>query len=402
MVGATGPAWAWTRDVLGLNFGPGPMEEGTYIYDPTHPGDYQRINSVPANGMRFIDIDNDGEQELIVAYNATTDDGGVTYNHFGLYIYDDGVFTHINDVTPWDPYWDTDDLDEDGVNPEWRWINGGWATWGNYLVVDYGDNPDWGGLYLYNAATGWQRLNNVDPRIHGAMDIDNDGDDELLVSFIGHGTYIYDGAWKYLTTCGEFDRFFKYRDKLLYTNWRGVFIWDFVAGTPPMHINSVPPNDIDILDIDNDGQDEIVFDFGARLEDDGTWTHYGVYIYDDAGYMHINSVSPSAISTMGYTWQWGWQFAWGNRMVFNYGEDPDWGGVYLYDVANGWQRINVIPASDMGTADLNNDGVDELVLAFATVAADMVTPYDWGIYTYDQNGAYRHLGGTSPWMLWTQ
>ena len=62
------------------------------------------------------------------------------------------------------------------------------------------------GLYIYEPASGtWQQppINTVMPDQIIAVDIDRDGNDELVVSFPGYGLYTYepeDGTWDRINT----------------------------------------------------------------------------------------------------------------------------------------------------------------------------------------------------------
>jgi len=56
------------------------------------------------------------------------------------------------------------------------------------------------GLYHYDQAGGWKQWNTVDPGQMTAVDIDNDGVEELVFSFSGFGLYYFDetNGWQLL------------------------------------------------------------------------------------------------------------------------------------------------------------------------------------------------------------
>mgnify|MGYP005847541113 FL=1 len=127
---------------------------GLYAYDPTDG--WQQINTVHPDKMIAADIDNDGQDELIAGFTG-----------YGLYFYvDPGLWTQINTVVP-----------EAMMHA------------GTSIVCDYGAAY---GLWHYELATGWQQLNTVDPGLMLTADIDNDGEEEGIISFAGYGLYYYD------------------------------------------------------------------------------------------------------------------------------------------------------------------------------------------------------------------
>jgi hypothetical protein len=67
------------------------------------------------------------------------------------------------------------------------------------IVLDFGTAY---GLYYWNQPTGWAPWNSADPNSLLAVDIDNDGLDELVASFNGYGLYTYEPsteAWNRIT-----------------------------------------------------------------------------------------------------------------------------------------------------------------------------------------------------------
>ena len=68
----------------------------------------------------------------------------------------------------------------------------------NGLACDYGVY----GLWSWTQTGGWQLRNTVDPGQMVAVDIDNDTQEELVVTFSGYGVWIYDptSGWSQLNT----------------------------------------------------------------------------------------------------------------------------------------------------------------------------------------------------------
>ena len=139
------------RDELLFNYG----AYGLWHYDQI--GGWSQLNTVAPGQMVAVDIDNDSQDEL-----------AVTFSGYGLWIYDPtSGWTQLNTIAP-------DNM----------------IRQGNGLAFDYGVY----GLWSWTQAGGWQQLNTVDPGQMVAVDIDNDSQDELAVTFSGYGLWIYDST----------------------------------------------------------------------------------------------------------------------------------------------------------------------------------------------------------------
>jgi hypothetical protein len=257
------------RDELAVAF----SGDGLSIYDPVN--DWQRINTVDPVKMIAADIDGDGKDELIAGFNG-----------YGLYSYDDsGMWSAapINDVIP-----------EAMVR-----TSGG-------IVCDFGAAY---GLWSYNTSAGWMLLNTVDPDQVVAADKDGDGKDELVVSFVGWGLYLYEpegGIWQ--------------------------------------RINTVIPDRILAVDLDGDLDDELVISFPG----------YGLYVFEPEGLIWqqppINTVIPE------------------NMIRLNNGIACDFGpafGLWTWTLTGGWVQRNDVDPMQMLAADIDNDGTDDLVVSFS-------------------------------------
>jgi hypothetical protein len=108
--------------------------------------------------MTAVDIDRDGEDELVLSFMS-----------YGLYTYEPtgSIWTRITTVLP-----------------------EAMIRHGNGVACDFGTAY---GLWLWDQAGLWQRINNADPDKMISSDVDGDAKDELIVSFAAYGLYIYDG-----------------------------------------------------------------------------------------------------------------------------------------------------------------------------------------------------------------
>ena len=148
---------------LVLDFG---APYGLWHYDREKSQPWSQLNTVNPGLMTAADIDKDGQDELIVAFSG-----------YGLYTYDQtNGWTPINTVIP------------EAVIP-----------FRNGIACDFGAAH---GLWFWDQTGGWKQINTVDPDKMIAADIDGDGQDELIVSFVGYGLYIYAEAsgWTQINT----------------------------------------------------------------------------------------------------------------------------------------------------------------------------------------------------------
>ncbi len=176
-------------------------------YDNTLVGDFGAIGLWKFDGAAWtqltpLDADNSGN--TMVAYGGgTAVDFGSTD---GLWHYDGTTWSSL---TTWDPEdvmkeWTGDLIVDFGTDGLWNYDGAMWSrltTWdaedaveyGTGLAVDFGAN----GLWHYDEAT-WTQLTSDDADMMVAVDIDNDGHDELAASFEGYGLKIYDevNGWK--------------------------------------------------------------------------------------------------------------------------------------------------------------------------------------------------------------
>ena len=139
---------------------------GLYIYEPAS-GTWQQppINTVMPDQIIAVDIDRDGNDELVVSFPG-----------YGLYTYE-----------PEDGTWDR-------INTE---ITESMIQQGNGIAADYGGTY---GLWVWTREGGWQPRNTADPGQMVAVDIDKDGIEELVVAFSGYGLYYHDevDGWHFL------------------------------------------------------------------------------------------------------------------------------------------------------------------------------------------------------------
>jgi hypothetical protein len=244
------------------------------LYRKDTANDWQPINTVNPEKMIAADIDGDSKDELVAGFAG-----------YGLYYYDDlgGWSPPINTVIP---------------DAMVRYSEG--------VICDYGEAY---GLWSYNTSGGWALLNAEDPDKIVAADIDGDGEDELVVSFVGWGLYSYEPVGN---------------------------IWQ--------RINTVIPDKMLAMDIDGDRNDELVISFSG----------YGLYVFEPEGLIWqqppINTVIPDDM------------IRYGNGIVCDFGSAY---GLWYWTLEGGWrERWNDADLGQMVAVDIDRDGVEELVVSF--------------------------------------
>jgi hypothetical protein len=244
---------------------------GYGLYIRGSADDWQRINTVVPEKMLAADLDGDGEDELMAGFIG-----------YGLYSYDDlgGWSPQISAVIP---------------DAMVRYSEG--------VVCDFATD---GGLRSYNKDAAWSRLNTEDPDKMVAADLDGDGEDELVVSFVGWGLYTYEPEGR---------------------------VWDRINREIPDHILAV--------DIDGDGNDELVVSFPG----------YGLYTYEPEGrtWDRINRETPEGMIRLD------------NGIAVDFGAAY---GLWVWSQGGSWQQRNPISPDQMVAVDLDKDGVEELVASF--------------------------------------
>ena len=219
---------------------------GQWLWDRTRG--WRQINAFDPGKMIAADIDRDAEDELVTSFVG-----------YGLYYYDvPGVWTQINTVIP------------EHMIP----LNSG-------IVCDFGAAH---GLWYWTQAGGWEPLNAVDPEQMLAVDINNDGTDELVASFDAYGLYwrYETGPWTPINTVIP-ENVIRLNSGLAcdFGATYGLWIWTQTGGW--VQRTPLDPEQMTVVDIDKDSVEELVVSF----------SDYGLYSFDETdSWQLLNAVVP--------------------------------------------------------------------------------------------------------------
>ncbi len=221
------------------------------LWSWTQASGWQQLNTVDPGLMVTVGVDNDNQGEL-----------AVTFSGYGLWIYDPN--TPAN---------------------RWRQLNPivpeAMIRQGNGIVCDYGAAY---GLFTWTQAGGWQQINPGDPGLMVAVDIDNDQQEELVVTFPGYGVYTYDSTsgWQQINL-GVPEAMIRMGNGIACDYGAVYGLWSWTQAGGWQQINPGDPGLMVAVDIDDDQQEELVADFPG----------YGLYSYDPvAGWVLLNRVAP--------------------------------------------------------------------------------------------------------------
>jgi hypothetical protein len=241
------------RDGIACDFG---ATYGLWLWSESIA--WRQINTVDPDKMITADIDGDGMDELFAGFIGYTD----------LYVYDDqGPWRSINTVVP------------EAMVPL-----------GKGVVCDFGSAY---GLWFYNECEGWNRWFTIDPDQMLAFDIDRDGDDELVVSFVEYGLYIYDPVEDRCETISTEvpDAVIALNNSITADFGDAYGLWTWSQGDAWIQRNTVDPGQMTAVDIDKDGVDELVASFSG----------YGLYYLEEGdGWEKLNDVFPEDMKAINF------------------------------------------------------------------------------------------------------
>ncbi|MBE0677093.1 MAG: hypothetical protein IH591_20740 [Bacteroidales bacterium] len=246
---------------------------------------------------------------------------------------------------------ETSDFDQDGYTDLQEYLNGvgydpkvmnapGGPGYVNNLPDSFIYNfPDYG-LYTYNQAGNLTRINAVESNLSVAADVDADGVEEVISYFTGYGLYVFNnGSWSRISTAVP-EAIVKFGQGVAVDFGNSYGLYTYSSSTNWTRLNRADPSHMVAADVDSDGVMELVTAFPS----------YGLYYFDNGAWSsQISSTLPEQMVEFG------------KGVAIDYGESY---GLYTYSTANGLSRINSLDTSYLAQADVDADGVMELVAAF--------------------------------------
>jgi hypothetical protein len=135
------------------------------------------------------------------------------------------------------------------------------------------------------------------------------------------------------------------------------------------NIHGLNPRSMTRGDLNGDGKDEIIIDFGTPH---GIWVRYG-----DGTWSNIHGLSPKSMVTGDMNGD--------NKeeLVIDFGAPY---GIWVYDNGS-WSNLHGMSCESMVTGDLNGDGKDEIIINFGI-------PH--GIWVRYGDGTWSNIHGLSP------
>ena len=271
---------------------------------------YTQVNSIDQDLTAMADVDGDGIKEIVTFFSS-----------HGLFYFDNGSWSIITTLAP-----------ESLIG-----FDGG-------LVADFGSS----GLYTYNTSDGWTLINTQEVSQIIPADIDSDGADELTCVFPAYGVYVYDeGVWSLINTLlPESIVKFGYGLAVDFGSQYGLYTYNSIDGYT--HLTTEDADGMVEADIDSDGIMELIASFSS----------YGMFAYDDStGWTMLTNLLPDIML----------QYNSGIAVAFNSH------GLFTYNTTDSWTQINSIPVTSAVEADIDGDGLCELVVYFT----------GYGLYIWD-------------------
>ena len=202
------------------------------------------------------------------------------------------------------------------------------------IVVDFGSE-----LWKYDS-NGWSRIHPMSPELKLPVDIDGDGVDELALDFAENGLWYWDeetNTWTRIHSL-DIEAMIEYNGAIVVDFGISLYKYDITNGWVRIHPSD--PYDMAAADIDGDGDDELVFSI----------VDSGLYVWEEAsGFTRIHTSIPDKMK------------AYGEGIALDFGDS----GFYRYNSSDGLTRLHSTSPETMTSADIDGDGVDELVASFS-------------------------------------
>jgi sugar lactone lactonase YvrE len=258
-------------DALMFDFGPGDAPGlGIWLYqqDPAGNESWIQIHRLSADLMVGIDSNGDGETDSVV----------FSFTGQGLWLFnrDTNGWTQLHTANPL--HLTAGNLDGAG---------------GDELIMDFAGY----GLWVYSAGV-WSQLHPMTVSTMTTADIDGNGKQDLIVTFPGYGVWDYANGttWNLIhpfdarRIVGGYANPFPYSSDLIIDFGTGIGLWSwhyFGTFESWRQISALTTENIIASDLDSDGVDELVADFGTA----------GMWLYQGNQWTSVHGFNPNLITT---------------------------------------------------------------------------------------------------------
>jgi YD repeat-containing protein len=150
----------------------------------------------------------------------------------------------------------------------------------------------------------------------------------------------------------------------------GIWLW---MNNNWVQISNLSPDTLVTGDIDGNGQDEIILDFGTGIE---LWKN-------NKAWVQLHPLSPESMVTGDID---------GNgqdELIIDFGADI---GIWQWTNNSTWEQLHNLSPESMMTRDTDNNGQDEIIIDFGA---------DVGIWQWTNNSTWEQLHSLSPENLVT-
>jgi sugar lactone lactonase YvrE len=258
-------------DALIVDLGPGPVGPGTGIWliqwDPNGNESWIRIHALSADLMVGIDSNGDGETDSVV----------FSFTGQGLWLFN-------RETNGWTQLHTANPLYVTAAN-----LDGA----GDELIMDFAGY----GLWLYSAGV-WSQLHSMSVSTMTTADLDGNGQQDLILTFPGYGVWEYANGttWSLIhpldaqrIAAGHYTGSFF--SELVIDFGPGIGLWHryhIGASESWERISGLTTENIIATDLDSDGVDELVADFGAA----------GMWLYQRHQWTSVHGLDPNLITTV--------------------------------------------------------------------------------------------------------
>ncbi|MDM8542697.1 hypothetical protein QUF90_16605 [Desulfococcaceae bacterium HSG9] len=314
-----------------------------------------------ANYLMVTDRDNDGDDDLVAGFPA--DPAGSVYIHKSDKLWDTIIDAANNAPDAMVPYYNSS---------------------GSILAADFGSTD--GGVKSYDDDNGWTDLKDDDPILLMTVDIESNGDDDLVGSF-DDGVFVHVSGTDWDKIHDDTPESMVPHGDSLVADFGSSGVQRYDAGSNTWEVlRAIDPIVLTEVDLDGDGITELVGSFS------------------DGIFVHVSGTTWNPIGTDSAE----------NLIPYNGGLAVDFGteGLYTYipnRTPEEWVRLTSMNPDEMVAVDIDYDEMDELAVYFPDEAllyifddTPIIRPIevlaqDWGNYglwTYDLDEGYIQITGS--------